>query len=108
MKTKNKWYTASIVFALLLSTSIFSACNNNDDDVVVKSKNIVEIVGSDPNFSFLETAVLLNVNTIGDIKRHQNRRLKVSVSVAKDLVGFIVSRAKVKSFKCHMNVAAAK
>ena len=59
MKTtsRNLWIKSSIVLGLAVITTIFSSCKK-DDDPVTTSKNIVQIVVDDPNFSFLEATVI--------------------------------------------------
>lgn len=58
MKTNNtkKWMKGSLVAALMITTSIFTGCKN--DDEVAPQRNIAQIVVEDPNFSFLEAAVV--------------------------------------------------
>ncbi|HET8828125.1 MAG TPA: fasciclin domain-containing protein, partial [Pelobium sp.] len=55
---KHLTFKSSIVLGLVLATSVLTSCNNDDDIPEVTSKTIVQLVVEDPNFSFLEAAVV--------------------------------------------------
>ncbi|WP_057937227.1 fasciclin domain-containing protein [Algoriphagus resistens] len=56
MKIK-AWRYLSLSLALLV-TMVFSSCDDQDDDMMPESDNIVEVLGEDPNFSILASAVV--------------------------------------------------
>lgn len=55
---KNVLIRSGIVLGLALITAAFSSCKDDDDNVSAPSKTITQIVVDDPNFSFLEAAVI--------------------------------------------------
>mgnify|MGYP006153306979 CR=1 FL=1 len=58
MKTQNtkKWIKAGIIAGLMITTSVFTGCK--DDDEVAPLNTITQLVVDNPNFSFLEAAVV--------------------------------------------------
>lgn len=60
MKTTKKHLkiTACLVLGLILSSAIFTSCKKDEPAPMASAKNIVQIVMDDPNFSFLEAAVV--------------------------------------------------
>ncbi|HEX7366254.1 MAG TPA: fasciclin domain-containing protein [Pelobium sp.] len=60
MKTKRNYLkiTASVVLGLVFTSAVLTSCKKDDDAPIVSAKTITQVVVDDPNFSFLEAAVV--------------------------------------------------